>query len=178
MKGFSFSRYRQRRAVRAAASLAYEGLMKAALSPELYVQGTVTDTFEGRAQMVTLHTALALHRLATAENGPAGPMAEALNARVLDGFDAAFREKGVGDSSIARKVRALAGEHYGLGRSIIAGISFSDGDALQDTLIRNGVCEKEGAPILSAYLLDMSRKFAAQTDEQILTGLFPWSSDA
>jgi cytochrome b pre-mRNA-processing protein 3 len=170
---FSGSWFRRRSALKKAVAEAYGRLVREALMPVHYEAHGVPDTFEGRAQMVTVMTALAHARFADVGGPLAAELTERLNARVLDGFDAAFREKGVGDHSIARKVRTLAEGHSGLGRALVEALRASDsGDGLADVLRRNGVTTAETAGEMAAALRRYQARFAAQTDAEILSGGF------
>lgn len=175
MSGISFSMFRRRKALKAAADRAYTGLMEIALSPKFYADGTVSDTFEGRAQMVTLYAALTLRRLRM-HSGPrdTNGLSDLLNARVLDGFDVAYREKGVGDSSIARKVRKLAEAHYGLGKAVTESLMPHDLDSLCAVLVRNGIADKDNAEALGRHLIEVLARFEAQSEEQVQLGNFAW----
>ncbi|MEQ9653888.1 ubiquinol-cytochrome C chaperone family protein [Hyphomonas sp.] len=173
--GFSISWLARRRARKAAVGQAYGGLMKAALAPDFYLAGDVADTFEGRAQMVTLHAALAIRRINAIAGAGSAKLAAALNARVLDGFDAAYREQGVGDSSIARKVRKLAEAHYGLGKAVTRALDDPDREsALIVVLERNGVTEKGQATELTGYLICLADRLKEQPDSEILAGKPAW----
>ncbi|WP_350170827.1 ubiquinol-cytochrome C chaperone family protein [Hyphomonas sp.] len=175
MTGFSISWLARRRARKAAVGQAYGGLMKAALAPDFYLAGDVADTFEGRAQMVTLHAALAIRRINAIAGAGSAKLAAALNARVLDGFDAAYREQGVGDSSIARKVRKLAEAHYGLGKAVTRALDDPDREsALIVVLERNGVTEKGQATELTGYLICLADRLKEQPDSEILAGKPAW----
>ncbi len=175
MTGISIGWLARRRARKAAAARAYDGLMKAALAPDFYLTGDVADTFDGRAQMVTVHAALAIRRMNAMPGAEPAKIAAALNARVLDGFDAAFREQGVGDSSIARKVRKLAEAHYGLGTALSGALGSEGGEsAVIDVLERNGVTPKGRAGALAAYLCALAMRLEQQADAEILTGAFDW----
>lgn len=173
MIAFSGSWFRRRGALKKAVAEAYGRLVREALMPVHYEQYGVPDTFEGRAQMVTVMTALACARFAETGGPLAAELTERLNARVLDGFDAAFREKGVGDHSIARKVRTLAEGHSGLGRALLEALRAEDsGDAVGDVLRRNGVTGAEKAGELAAALRRYQALFSAQPDAEILAGGF------
>lgn len=170
--------FKRRQALKAATKTAYGGLMRAALAPRYFAAGDVADTFEGRAQMVTLHAALVMARLRAIESDRGRKLAEAVNAKVLDGFDAAFREDGVGDSSIARKVRKLAEGHYGLGKAVTEALAMDDRQAqeaaLSDVLKRNGVTSDERPSEFPGYLCGQAERFAAQGDDEVLSGEFDW----
>ncbi|MFN4184512.1 MAG: ubiquinol-cytochrome C chaperone family protein [Hyphomonas sp.] len=173
MIAFSGSWFQRRAAFKKVVAEAYGRLAREALRPVHYEAYGVPDTFEGRAQMVTVMTALACGRFAEVGGPLAAELTERLNVRVLDGFDAAFREKGVGDHSIARKVRTLAETHSGLGRALMEALQTPDSDDdLADVLRRNGVTAPDKAGELAASLRRYQALFAAQPDAEILSGGF------
>ncbi len=182
MTAFSGNWFQRRIARQKAASTAYEGVLKAALVPEYYARAGVPDTFEGRSRMVTVMTSLACVRISQLGGAEARKLMESLNTLVLDGFDAAFREKGVGDASIARKVRTLAEGHSGLGKALFAALGAPDRAGreavMADTLIRNAVTLPEQAPVLAATLLGLQARLERQADSEILHGRFDWSGAA
>jgi cytochrome b pre-mRNA-processing protein 3 len=178
--GISIGWLARRRARKAAARNAYAGLMKAALAPDFYLAGDVADTFEGRAAMVMVNAALALRRIRGIP-GPEGKrLATALNTSVLDGFDAAYREQGVGDSSIARKVRKLAEAYYGLGLALTAALDETSAETrksgVEAVLARNGVTESSRAAGLGAWLCALADGLEAQQDSEILAGNLDWQA--
>ncbi len=173
MIAFSGSWFRRRAALKKVVAEAYGRLVREALMPAHYEAHGVPDTFEGRTQMVTAMTALACGRLADVGGPLAAELTERLNGRVLDGFEAAFREKGVGDHSIARKVRKLAEGHSGLGQALMAALKRGDSEgAVEDVLRRNGVTGAEKASALAGALRGYRDVFAAQPDAEILSGAF------
>ncbi|MGH1422692.1 MAG: ubiquinol-cytochrome C chaperone family protein [Hyphomonas sp.] len=177
MSGFSFSLFGRRKALKMATDRAYAGLMGTALAPKFYADETIADTFEARAQMVTLYAAVALRRLRmAAKPDETDPLSEALNARILDGFDAAYREKGVGDSSIARKVRKLAEAHYGLGKAVTESLVAHDLEAVCQVLVRNGVTNEDKVRPFAGHLLNMLARFENQPEEQVRLGNFAWDA--
>ena len=171
----------ERKEAKKAAETLYGGVAAAALNPALYERGAGIDTFEGRAAMVTSHATLVLGRLRKANAPVARKIAERLNTIVLDRFDAAYRETGVGDSSIARKVRKLAEVHYGLGKSLTEAVFGSGGDTLGATekcIQRNGISEHGKERLLALYLLHNAHKLDDSSDDAILAGRFDWSLPA
>jgi len=151
----------------------YDGVMAAALRPELYTSGMMTDTFEGRFQSVSFHSALVMRRLRAAGE-PGKIMADALYKRVFSGFDYAYREKGIGDSSIARKVRKLGEEFFGLARALDSALESEAREAgVMDALTRNGLGGK--APdALRAYVIAADSGLTAAEDASLLSGAAPW----
>lgn len=170
--------FKRRQALKVASKAAYSGLMRAALAPRYFVAGDVADTFEGRSQIVTLHAGLVMRRLRGADGDRGRKLAEAVNTLVLDGFDAAFRENGVGDSSIARKMRKLAETHYGLGKVFTAALGLPDRreqvEAIDDVLRRNGVIQHDRPSEFPGYLAAQDERFRGHADEDVLAGNFHW----
>lgn len=165
-------------ATRTAARLLYADLASAALSTPLYEQGAATDTFDGRAAMITAHATVVLRRLRRTNSPLARRIAERLNTLVLDGFDAAYREMGVGDSSIARKVRKLAEVHYGLGKALIEALDAPQSDRFERVsacIERNAVSENGKETLLSAYLLHNAARFDGVSDEEVVAGKLSWN---
>lgn len=153
----------------------YESVMTAALSPPIYRDKLADDTFEGRFAMVAVHTAIALRQLR--RGGDEGrEMADALYRKVFDGFDYALREQGVSDSTIARKIRGLGEEFFGLARALDEALDADDClNQVQDVLVRNDVSRAEPAR-LSALIVDHDRRLTAQSLETLMSGAFDWAT--
>jgi cytochrome b pre-mRNA-processing protein 3 len=169
---------RQGVSARSCARALYADLAAAALMPALYEQGAAQDTFEGRAAMITANATLVMRRLKRIDSPVARKTAEHLNRLVLDGFDSAYRELGVGDSSIARKVRKLAELHYGLGKALMVALNAPPTDRTQsvtDCVRRNAVSEAGRESLLTAYLQHNATRFEAAADEEVLAGKLRWN---
>lgn len=167
----------RRAAEREAASEAYRRLLHHALQPAFYRDYGVPDTFEGRAGMVTLLTSLAYARMKRIGTPQAAALAGRLDRRVLDGFDAAHREAGVGDHSIARKVRKTAQAHAGMGKALFTALTASEGETgdLAAILRRNAMATQSLAGPLAAAAMEMLARLEAQPDAEILAGRFDWT---
>lgn len=131
---------RQKRAARKAekrtgANL-YQSVLKGALDEAIYLSGIGVDTFEGRFEQVALHGALMMRALR--EQGRMG-VAECLNEEIFAGFDHAYRQTGVGDSSISRKVRKLGERFYGLARGLDQALDDLEDRGLEAFVARNGL---------------------------------------
>lgn len=165
---------KRRQSRKQAAKRIYDGLMGAALHPRYFEAGDIADTFEARAQMVSLHMALIVARLTVSEDADAPKLSDDVNALILDGFDAAFREEGVGDSSIARKVRKLAEEHSGLGSAMATALASNNEAEILDVLQRNGVLTSNRPSELPRYFLQQYQQFTRQTEDDVLAGHLNW----
>lgn len=182
MTAFSGNWFQRRSARRKAAGEAYRRLLRHALEPSWYLDSGVPDTFEGRAGMVTVLTSLAIARLSRIGGPDTAFVTGRLNDLVLDGFDAAFREKGVGDASIARKVRKLAEVHAGFGKALFAALSAPAGPdqtgEVAEILRRNGAVAPGQAAALAGQLQSLQAHLSSQPDEEILHGRFDWIAAA
>jgi cytochrome b pre-mRNA-processing protein 3 len=102
--------FRRNRANMDAARL-LEAVVAASRRPEFYGPGRVPDTLAGRFDLLTLNAALALVRLKASPE--AARLAQAFTDRLFRHIDSGLREAGVGDLTVPKKMRKLAGEFYG-----------------------------------------------------------------
>ena len=86
-------------------------VVAASREAQFYGPGRVPDTLEGRFELLTLHAALALVRLRTAPE--TGALAQNFTDRLFRHIDSGLREAGVGDLSVPKRMRRLAGDFYG-----------------------------------------------------------------
>ena len=166
---------RQRRALREATQSCYGDLLKTALSPVYYAKFGVPDTMEGRAGWLSVLACVMIVRLQDIHSQFSMRLQSRLNEAILDGFDAAYRERGVGDASIARKVRKLASYHYGMGKSVVSELHKTEPKpGLTRVLVRNAIAPAASAEELANVLLVAMARFRAQSDESVLSGQFDW----
>jgi cytochrome b pre-mRNA-processing protein 3 len=97
--------------VSAQAQALYATIVAVGRRAALFGPGRAPDSFDGRFEVMTLAAALALIRL------QADPDQKRLAAAFTDilfrGFDSGFREAGVGDLSVPRKMKKVAQDFYG-----------------------------------------------------------------
>lgn len=84
---------------------------RAARDPDLFGEGGAPDTLDGRFEMATAFAVLALMRLKASPE--ADRVSQAFADKLFRHFDAGLRESGVGDLSVARRMKGLAGAFYG-----------------------------------------------------------------
>jgi len=125
--------------------------------PSFFGPERVADTLEGRFELMTVNAALALIRLGkTLDSAPLGQEFTDLLFRY---FDAGLREAAVGDLTVPKRMRKVAGAFYGrlevYGRAL-AGV---DGNELSQALARNVLAEESAgfAPALAAYMIETAR---------------------
>ena len=157
----------------------YRGLMSAALAPEAYAASVVADDLDHRVQMVSLHAAVLVWQLTRRPETQLKRLPQHIHTRVFDGFDASLRETGVGDASIARKVRKMGEHYYGLGTATAACLSGPESEripALSDLLKRNGVAIPGREAELAGHLAALADAFEAAPSDVFLDGLAPWAA--
>lgn len=151
----------------------YDQIMAKARDPEPFLQGAVEDTLEGRFAMVSLVSTLVLRALR--EVGLEGrELADGVYKEVFSGFDYALREEGVGDSSIARKMRKMGEEFFGLARAVDAVLSGDSEDGLDQVLLRNGVATQGHGQALAKWAVLRADELAALNSEQLLSAQIGW----
>src|SRR6185436_12245430 len=114
----------------------YMALVTQARRPEFYESLGVPDTLDGRFDLIVLHASLYVKRMRAA--GPAGQdLAQAVFDSMFDNLDQSLREMGVGDVTLAKKVRAMISAFYG--RAVAYDAALADGNkaTLAEALVRN-----------------------------------------
>jgi cytochrome b pre-mRNA-processing protein 3 len=140
----------------------YGAAVRAAREPVWFTDLEVADTLDGRFDLVNLFVALLIHRL----RGLPPPYATLGTELAQAVFDAMFadmdfnlRELGVGDMSIAKRVRAMWEAFHGRALAYEAPLATGDNDALAGALARNvwrgaapeGAAERLAAASLVQY---------------------------
>jgi cytochrome b pre-mRNA-processing protein 3 len=120
----------------AAAAALYEAAVAAARDPVWYAALGVPDTLDGRFDLLGLHAFLLIRRVQQAP--PPGPaLAQAVFDAMFRDMDHTLREIGVGDLSVARKMKQMWEAFHGRAASYEAALAEGDGDALAAALARN-----------------------------------------
>jgi cytochrome b pre-mRNA-processing protein 3 len=155
----------------------YAGIVALARRPWLYSRAGVPDTVSGRFDMIVLHLALVMERL---RDG--GPAARVFSQRLLEtmfaDMDRNLREMGVGDLSVAKRMRTMAGVYYG--RAIAYGEAFASADpsaAVALVLARNlfpaGIPPTANLALLADHAMAIRSALAATPVEELVNGVLP-----
>jgi len=161
--------FANRRARQAAAQAWYDHVLSQSRNVEPYKSGWVEDSFDGRFGLLSVVAIFALRRLREAK--PDGrDIADRFYKLVFSGLDYALREEGVGDATIARKVRGYGEEFFGLARAIdeVMAEEIVAAVKLADVLSRNAISQGEYSFELASWGLVLSEQMAALSDEQVL----------
>jgi cytochrome b pre-mRNA-processing protein 3 len=114
----------------------YAAAVAAAREPALYQVLGVADTLDGRFDLVCLHAVLLVRRLQR-EADPGPVLAQAVFDAMFSDMDVSLREMGVGDLSVARRVRAMWEAFNGRALAYDAALTAGDFAALEAALVRN-----------------------------------------
>jgi len=125
----------RRRAGRQAAQLIYDAAMAAARRPALYLDHGVPDTLQGRFEMLALHLFPVLYRLMHMP-GDDPDLAQLISERLVSETDATFREMGVGDVTVPKRMKTFYRSFAGRIGAYKAALEASD-EALIDAVRRN-----------------------------------------
>ena len=150
----------------------YTAAVAAARDPWAFEALDVPDTLDGRFDMVGMQVFLVVHRLHT--EGKAGKdLAQAVFDAMFADMDTNLRELGVGDMTVAKKVKAMWEAFHGRSTAYAAAIDSGDTAGLASALERN-VWRMEappGAPAeLARAMLDQARILAAKPLTDFLAG--------
>src|SRR4029079_6964767 len=128
-----------------------------------YLSYRVPDTVEARLDMILLHLVLVMRQLGA--DGASATLGRALFDRLCQDIDANFREMGVGDLAVPRKMREVAEAFYGRAKAYEGALAADGLDMLASALARHvyGAAEPPlEARRLAAYMREAARGLAEQ----------------
>ncbi len=147
----------------------YGAIVAQARNEGFYVQYEVPDTVAGRFDMIVLHLWLLLRQLRASTAGQS--LAQGVFDRFCRDMDHSFREMGVGDLAVPRRMREVGEAFYGRARAYDAALESTDPEALALALARNIYGTPSGglagARRLAGYVRSAAMALATQ-DETVL----------
>lgn len=171
-----FSLFKRRKA--SPAETLYRHVAQASRRPSLYLLSGIPDTAEGRFESLSLHVALVLRRL-NALPAPAATIGQDLVEIFFRELDRGLRELGVGDLSVAKRIKKLAKAFYGRLNAYDEALAV-EGDALRAALARNVLDdETRDAARLTAYVRTAANRLGGMSladllrDEPLLDDIEP-----
>lgn len=168
-------RFFKPRPARIAGEALYAAAAAQARTPGFYRELGVADTREGRFELYTLHVILLMDRLRG--QGPAADeTSQALSERYVRGLDDAFRELGIGDVGLAKRMKALGQAFYGRLKAYSEAFAvLPEAAALRDVVARTALEGGEGdADALTAYVIKSREALSAQPLERLCEGVVAW----
>jgi len=164
------------RPAKAAGGKLYASAVAQARSAPLYAVMGVRDSLEGRFELFTLHVVLLLERL-KGQGDLAAETSQAVFDAYVRGLDDAFREIGVSDTAVGKKMKKLAGAFYGRLKAFDeAAATLPDRTALGQMIGRTVLEERgEGDPdALTTYVIAVRESLADQSLDALLEGEAKW----
>lgn len=152
----------------------YEELMRASRQPVFYAELGVSDTVEGRFEMLMLVVGLAVHRLSQEAAGREA--ARKLSELFIDDMERSMREIGYDDSGLKRRLKKVIGAFYGRTEATAAGLASDEPAALADTLARNvyaGAADPRQVACLADHVRDFAQRLADTPVEKLIAGALP-----
>jgi cytochrome b pre-mRNA-processing protein 3 len=154
----------------------YGAAVVAARAPYYFTTLGVPDTLDGRFDLVGLYAALLIRRLRAAEPGAGktgADLAQAVFDAMFADMDFNLRELGVGDLSVAKRVRDMWEAFHGRALAYQAPLDDGDEAALAAALTRNvwrGAAPDGTALVLARAALRQAAHLAGQTLAELRTG--------
>jgi cytochrome b pre-mRNA-processing protein 3 len=150
----------------------YQALTSAARMPDFYERLNVPDTVMGRFEMLSVVMILFFRRTrASATSGQ--EIAQEIVDAFFEDIDHSIRELGIGDNSVPKRMKKLAGMFYGRLEAYSNAMDASDPTALAAALSRN-VHPKAADAVDMAGLADwmfMAEAYlSAQSEDVVATG--------
>jgi cytochrome b pre-mRNA-processing protein 3 len=166
------------RARREIAERVYRDLVKQARTPLFYRDLGVPDTPEGRFEMVGLHVALVVRRLRFA-GAPGSALAQELFDLLFADVDEGLRHIGIGELSVGKHVKRLAGYFYARLRALDEALDAVPGAPLAPMLRTNvyhGALTPSESQLaaLASYLVAAEAALRAHTTVGMLAGDIAW----
>jgi cytochrome b pre-mRNA-processing protein 3 len=153
-------------------STLYGMIVAQARLPCFYRDYAIADTVNGRFDLIVLHLALVLDRLAR------DPTLQTLGQGIFDRFcqdmDHNLREMGVGDLKVPQQMRRMGEAYYGRAQAYRTAWAVKDDGALVEALERNiyggSLSSAVTAPRLAAYVREALRDLGAQPSASLAGG--------
>jgi cytochrome b pre-mRNA-processing protein 3 len=152
----------------------YAAAVAQARLPVFYTQLGVPDSANGRFELYSLHTILLMRGL-KGRGEAAGEASQSLFDTFVSSLDDALREQGVGDLSMAKKMRKLGEAFYGRVRSYDETFDELPNAEPLRALIGRTVCADGGdAEALTAYAASVLSNFAEDGGSALVEGRVDW----
>jgi cytochrome b pre-mRNA-processing protein 3 len=154
----------------------YGSIVTQARQPVLYAEWGIPDTAQGRLEMIVLHLALVLQRLA--QEGESGKrLGRALTEEFVCDMDDAMREMTFGDLAVPREVKRIAAALFDRHNAYAAALR-EDQDAPLEAALSAQLAYLQAPRMdvahLAHYMRDAARSLAQQPARGVLAGELAW----
>lgn len=169
-------RWLKPRPAKAAGAKLYASAVAQARSAAFYRDMGVRDSMEGRFELFSLHVIFLIERL-KGQGDAAAETSQAVFDSYVKGLDDAFREIGVSDTAVGKKMKKLAGAFYGRLKAYDDAVaSLPEAAATTEFLARNAFEERGEGDVaaLTAYVIKTRAALAEQPLDAVLQGDVTW----
>jgi len=151
-------------------STLYGMIVAQARLPCFYRDYAVADTVNGRFDLIVLHLALVLDRLA--QEGALQSLGQGVFDRFCQDMDDNLREIGIADIKVPKEMQRMGEAFYGRAQAYRAALATNDDAALMAALERNIYGGEPGraARRLAAYMREALRGLAGQDASRLAGG--------
>lgn len=165
-------RWLKPRPAKAAGAKLYAGAVAQARSAAFYRDFGVRDSMEGRFELFSLHVIFLIERL-KGQGEAAAETSQAVFDSYVKGLDDAFREIGVSDTAVGKKMKKLAGAFYGRLKAYDEAVAAG---TVSDFLARTAFEERGEGDVaaLDAYVNKTRAALAEQSLDALLQGDVTW----
>lgn len=153
-------------------SALYGAIVAQARSPAFYRDYSVADTLEGRFELILVHLALVLRRLAREE--ALRPLGQEIFDLFCADMDRNLREMGISDLKVPKEMERIGAAFYGRKAAYDAALDAPADAALLEALHRNVYASPNeppaGALRLAAYMRGAEDNLERQDAQALLRG--------
>ncbi len=152
-----FTWFKQRAARRHSAQELYQLAMEQSRRPVFYTGWGISDTMDGRFDLISLHVILMNLRL-SALGDEGRRMSQALFDAMFRRIAIDLREVGVGDVGLSKRMQKMMKAYNGRAHAYAAALAEPEGAALELAIVRNlfrqdGEAIPPATPMVAAYVL-------------------------
>ncbi|MDR9761788.1 ubiquinol-cytochrome C chaperone family protein [Rhizobium redzepovicii] len=171
-KTMIFGLFRKKNNNQAIVDRQYAVLTAGARMPEIYERLNVPDTVMGRFEMLSIAMILFFRRTRSSATSGQEIAQEIVDAFFQD-IDYSIRELGIGDNSVPKRMKKLAGMFYGRLEAYSKAMDTGDAEALALALARN-IYPESPVPAdmsgLAHWMMAAEAHLSALAEEEIATG--------
>lgn len=154
----------------------HDAVVAGARRPDLYARLGAPDNPFGRVESIMLHALLVIRRL-RALPAPAGAVAQDLVDKMFADFDRGFRQIGISDLGVPKKMKSLGSDWLGRIEAYSGPLDQGDEGALAAALARNMLSrdgEADAARPLARHIFACERRLATAPWAELQRGAIVW----
>ena len=155
---------------------AYASIVRQSRLPAFYTGFAVPDTLDGRFDMIVMHVVLYTKRL-FGESAEGESFGQLVFDLFIKDMDHSLRERGIGDMSIARKMKHVGESYYGREKAYRTALEAGDAQALAEAISRNLFTEDPNpvaARALATYMIKADEDLQGQALSELAGDSIQW----